>query len=339
MHTVPVIDVASLVDPSADAAAVEACAKTIDTACRDVGFFCVTGHGIDLECLGALDHAARGFFALDADEKARIAMIRGGRAWRGWFAEGDELTAGRPDHKEGIYFGTELSAEDPRVVAGVPLHGANLFPERPTELREAVLEWMRGITALGQAVLGAMAMALGLERDWFARNVTADPTVLFRIFRYPVVDDPGGWGVAEHTDYGLVTLLAHDGTPGLEVRPRGDETWIDVPVVPGAFVVNLGDMLEAMTAGRYRSTPHRVRIPDPGEAPPDGRMSFPLFLDPGFDVPVAPIPVDVGGPHDDAPPRWDGLDLTTVTGTYGDYLTAKVGRVFPGLAQRNRVVR
>lgn len=339
MHSVPVIDVAPLVDASADLRAVEACAAAIDAACRDVGFFCITGHGVDPARLATMDRAARAFFALDTDEKARVAMARGGRAWRGWFAEGDELTAGRPDHKEGVYFGTELAAEDPRVVAGVPLHGANLFPERPTELRDAVLEWMRAATAVGQAVLGAMALALGLERDWFARHVTADPTVLFRIFRYPVVDDPGGWGVAEHTDYGLVTLLAHDGTPGLEVRPRGDETWIDVPVVPGAFVVNLGDMLEAMTGGRYRSTPHRVRIPDPGESPPDGRLSFPLFLDPGFDVPVAPIPVALGGPHDDAPRRWDGLDLATVTGTYGEYLTAKVARVFPALAARTDTAR
>ncbi len=334
MTDVPVVDVAALGDPTATPADVAACIHAIDTACRRVGFFLVTGHGIPAGRLSELDGLARAFFALDADEKARIAMSRGGRAWRGWFAEGDELTSGRPDHKEGVYFGTELPADDPRVAAGVPLHGANLFPDRPPGLRDVVTDWMEAVTALGQNILGAMAVALGLDRDWFARHLTADPTVLFRIFRYPVVDDPGGWGVGEHTDYGLVTLLAHDGTPGLEVRPRGTDTWVDVPVVPDSFVVNLGDMTEAMTGGRYRSTPHRVRVPDPAEAPPDGRLSFPLFLDPDFDAPVAALPISdsVPGPHDDAPVRWDGLDLAEVTGTYGDHLVAKVSRVFPGLA-------
>lgn len=333
---VPVIDVGVLRDASADADALDACVRAIDAACRQVGFFLVVGHGIDPTLLTRLDAAARAFFALPDAVKAEVAMARGGRAWRGWFPAGDELTAGRPDGKEGIYFGTDLGPDDPRVVARLPLHGENLFPAEPPELAGLVIEWMTTVTELGQTVLGGMALALGLERDWFARHLTADPTVLFRIFRYPSSDVPAdGWGVGEHTDYGLITLLAHDGTPGLEVRPRGSDEWVDVPSVPGAFVVNLGDMCEAMTAGRYRSTPHRVRVPDPGEAPSDGRLSFPLFLDPDFTAPVEllPIPDAVAPAHDDAHRRWDGIDLTTIGGTYGDYLVAKVSRVFPPLAR------
>jgi len=341
MSVVPVVDIAALRSPNAAPSARDDCARAIDAACRDVGFFCITGHGVAPDRLARLDALAREFFALDDTEKAAVAMARGGPAWRGWFAEGTELTAGRPDHKEGIYFGAELPADDPRVRAGLPLHGANLFPARPAGLRAAVSAWIDTMTALGQDVLSGVSLGLGLPADWIATHLTADPTVLFRIFRYPVVaDDPDGWGVAEHTDYGLITLLAHDGTAGLQVRPRGTDAWLEVPADEGAIVVNLGDMLEAMTGGRYRSTPHRVRPPRAGEAPAGGRLSFPFFLDPGFDVPVVPIPLPAAGSINEAPPaRWDGLDLTGVSGTYGDYLTAKVAKVFPALAERTGAAR
>ena len=335
MTGVPIVDIAALRDPSSSVALLDDCARAIDAACREVGFFLVTGHGVDPARLAALDALARSFFALDEDEKAAVAMEHGGTAWRGWFAEGGELTSGRPDHKEGIYFGAELPADDPRVTAGLPLHGPNLFPARPAGLRTAVLEWIATMTVLGQDVLRGVSLALGLPAGWIGDRLTADPTVLFRIFRYPPRPMPHrGWGVAEHTDYGLITLLAHDGTPGLQVRPRGAADWVDVPADPGTFVVNLGDMLEAMTRGRYRSTPHRVRPPVPGEGPDDGRLSFPFFLDPGFDTPVEPIPTVDGGALDEAPARWDGLDLAEVSGTYGDYLVGKVARVFPELARR-----
>jgi isopenicillin N synthase-like dioxygenase len=334
MPAVPVVDIAALRDPSSDASALDACARAIDAACRDVGFFCITGHGISPRRLGTLDALAREFFAQPEDVKAAIAMAKGGTAWRGWFAEGTELTAGRPDRKEGIYFGTELPDDDPRVVAGLPLHGRNQFPDRPEGLRETVLEWIESMTSLGQDVLRGMSIGLGLDADWIREHLTTDPTVLFRIFRYTaVVDDSKDWGVAEHTDYGLITVLAHDGTPGLQVRPRGTDEWLDVPGGPEVIVVNLGDMLEAMTGGRYRSTPHRVRRPMPEQVRAGGRLSFPFFLDPGFDVEIAPIPLEDGGTLDPAPERWDGLDLAEVGGTYGDFLTAKVAKVFPALAR------
>jgi isopenicillin N synthase-like dioxygenase len=132
--------------------------------------------------------------------------------------------------------------------------------------------------------------------------------------------------VAEHTDYGLLTILADDGTPGLEVRGRSG--WRPVEPVPGGFVCNLGDMLERMTAGRYRSTPHRVRPPASGE----DRLSFPFFFDPGWDAEVAPLPLAGTPPADDPADRWDHASVHEVTGTYGDYLTGKVRKVFPDLA-------
>jgi isopenicillin N synthase-like dioxygenase len=253
-------------------------------------------------------------------------MGRGGRAWRGWFPVGGELTSGVPDRKEGIYFGAELGAEHPRVRAATPLHGPNLFPERPAEMRPVVLALLDALTALAHRLMRGLACGLGLDAGWFAREVTGDPTILFRIFRYPPLPAharPGEWGVGEHTDYGVLTMLHQDGTGGLEVRAR--HGWVDVAPVPGALVCNLGDMLERMTGGRYRSTPHRVR-----NLGGRSRLSFPFFFDPGWDAVVRPVP-GCEVPVKDGVARWDGADPIEFSGTYGEYLLAKVSRVFPAL--------
>ena len=209
-------------------------------------------------------------------------MPRGGRAWRGWFPVGGELTSGIPDRKEGIYFGAELPPEDERVRAGRPLHGPNLFPHRPAALRDAVLEYIEALTTLGQTIMRGLALGLGLERDWFEADLTADPVVLFRIFHYPPGPDDG-WGVGEHTDYGLLTMLMQDGVGGLQVRTS--QGWVDVPPDPELMVCNVGDMLERLTRGRYVSTAHRARSDRARD-----RLSFPFFFDPGWDAEVRPIP-------------------------------------------------
>jgi isopenicillin N synthase-like dioxygenase len=235
--------------------------------------------------------------------------------------------------KEGIYFGEELDDGDPRVRAGLPLHGANLFPRRPEGLRDAVLAYMDATTTLGHTLLRGMAVGLGLDEGWFDDHLTAEPLVLFRIFHYPPLESVDErWSVGEHTDYGLLTMLAQDASGGLEVR--GPHGWIDAPPIENAFVVNLGDMLERMTDGRYRSTPHRVR-----NASGLDRLSFPLFLDPSWNAEVRPVPhASAGqGASRDTGNRWDGEDVHAWSGTYGEYVVTKVGRVFPAL--RDEVLR
>lgn len=312
---VPVIDVSGADAPAA-----------IDHACRTHGFFALTGHGIAASQRQRLIGLARQFFALPADRKQEVSLARGGSAWRGWFPLGDELTSGVPDLKEGFYVGRELPP-DPR-----PLHGPNLWPHDVPELCEAVTTWMAAMETLGQRVLAAMAAGLGLEADWFRTHLTADPTVLFRIFTYPPhpTGDAGRdrWGVAEHTDYGLLTLLTHDGTPGLEVRV-GDR-WLAVPHDPDLVVCNLGDMLDRLTSGRYRSTPHRVRNVGDHE-----RISLPFFLDPGWDARIEPVQLPDDATWvvpDDRAARWDRANLHDLDGVYGDWLLAKVTKVFPQLA-------
>ncbi|TKK77133.1 isopenicillin N synthase family oxygenase [Herbidospora galbida] len=308
MTTLPVIDVSPLLDGGpADRVAAE-----IEAACVDSGFFYVSGHGVSAELIGALDDCARRFFALPEETKLKIAMSRGGRAWRGFFPVGGELTSGKPDLKEGVYFGAEREPD------GRPLHGRNLFPEEIPEMRSVVLRYLDEVERAAQAVLSGVALSLGLPRDHFSAGSTADPTVLFRIFHYPPgVDD--SWGVGEHTDYGLLTLLLQDSNAGLQVRTsRG---WVDAPPIPGTFVCNIGDMLDRLTGGHYRSTPHRVF-----NATGRDRLSFPFFFDPGWDSELPPLPPTAKGFR-----RWDGQDLRAFTGTYGDYLLGKVSKVFPGL--------
>lgn len=312
--SLPIIDLSSL---SVD---------TLREACARHGFFYIAGHGVDEALERRLEEATAHFFSLPVEAKQQIAMTEGGRAWRGWFPLGGELTSGIPDIKEGLYFGEELGPDDFRVRAGWPMHGGNLFPAEVPELRSAVLDFIAAQCGVGQRVLQAMARSLELAPDFFERQLTARPLPLFRIFHYPATQDASGWGVGEHTDYGLLTILKQDNCGGLEVKTPGG--WVNAPPVPGTFVCNLGDMLDRMTGGRFRSTPHRVR-----NTSGRSRFSWPFFFDPAFDAQVAPLPGALIRPvEQDAAERWDRASVHGLIGTYGDYLVSKVSRVFPHLA-------
>jgi isopenicillin N synthase-like dioxygenase len=334
MDSLPVIDLTAIgsgpereISRSTPAAPAEVeTAESIHAACRDVGFFYVVGHGMDPSLLHRLDSLSREFFALGEGEKREIAMARGGRAWRGWFPVGAELTSGIPDMKEGIYFGADLAPDDPRVLAGTLLHGPNLFPTRPAELASVVLAYMDAMTRIGQSLLSAMGIALGLGRSWFRENLTSDPLTLFRIFRYPPMEaGDERWSVGEHSDYGLLTLLAQDESGGLQVKTAAG--WIEAPPIPDSFVCNLGDMLERLTGGMYRSTPHRVRNTQAFD-----RLSFPFFLDPSWDAAVDRLPFTARPDDKEAAGRWDHTSVHDLSGTYGEYISNKVKKVFPALS-------
>lgn len=323
--SVPVIDVTALVERRVDATLV---ADEIGRACRDTGFFYVVGHGVGRELCERLAEHSRRFFALPELEKMRIRMELGGRAWRGYFPLGGELTSGVPDEKEGLYFGEELADDHPLVVARTPMHGKNLFPDLPG-FRATVLEYIEALTQLGHALMRGIAQSLALDEDYFDTRYTHDLLVLFRIFRYPPLrlarTTDERWGVGEHTDYGLLTMLLQDDVGGLEVTSRSG--WVAAPPIEGSFVCNIGDMLDRMTRGQYRSTPHRAR----NESTRD-RLSFAFFFDPSFDARIHPIEGLADEPFtDDARERWDRASVHDFAGTYGDYLLAKVSRVFPQL--------
>ncbi len=318
---IPVIDIAPLVTDAAPAPV----ASQLGAACREHGFFYITGHGVDDALCQRLESLSREFFARSVDEKLRINMALGGRAWRGYFRVGDELTSGKPDLKEGVYFGQELADDHPAVVARTPLHGRNLWPEVP-RFRETVLEYMETLTRVGHQLMAGLSLSLGLPASYFDEHYTRDPLVLFRIFNYPYSPDrTDSWGVGEHTDYGVLTILRQDDTGGLQVKSRGQ--WIDAPPIPGTFICNIGDMLDRMTRGIYRSTPHRVVTSVKRD-----RLSFPLFFDPNFEAEVQPIAELAGqAVPDDAQERWDKASVHELSGAYGDYLLGKVSKVFPQL--------
>ncbi|WP_418122313.1 isopenicillin N synthase family dioxygenase [Variovorax sp. 160MFSha2.1] len=322
----PLIDVSALV---AGTAGRDAVAAQIGAACRAHGFFYVTGHGVDPALVKRLEELSHRFFELPEETKMRWRMALGGRAWRGYFPLGGELTSGRPDWKEGLYLGTELPDTHPLVQAKTPVHGPNLFPEVPG-FRETILEYMAAVTQLGHRLMEGIALSLGLEAGYFAKRYTADPLILFRLFNYPSQPVPEGldvqWGVGEHTDYGLLTILHQDHIGGLAVHTPGG--WIDAPPVAGSFVCNIGDMLDRMTGGLYKSTPHRVKRNTSGH----DRLSFPLFFDPNFEARVQRIEGLAGAEaRDDSAERWDRANVHAFSGRYGDYLLAKVSKVFPQL--------
>jgi isopenicillin N synthase-like dioxygenase len=201
---IPIIDIRDLVaaDPGQQSVAAQ-----LGQACRESGFFYIVGHGVDEALLARLRELSKQFFAQDVETKLRIRMSLGGRAWRGYFRVGDELTSGKPDQKEGLYFGAEVAADHPLVKAGTPLYGPNLFPAEPASFRETVLDYMAALTRLGHRLMAGLALSLDLDESYFAKHCTGEPLTLFRIFNYPPPPDPSLWGVGEHTDYGLLTIL------------------------------------------------------------------------------------------------------------------------------------
>ena len=320
---IPIIDIQPLISGTGQRQAV---AEQIGQACRRNGFFYIVGHDINEELQHRLERLSRQFFAQNIETKLAIRMAKGGRAWRGYFPVGNELTSGKPDLKEGLYFGAELPDDHPLVKAGVPMHGANLFPANIPHLRETVIEYMKAMTQLGHQLMAGIALSLDLNEAYFAERYTAEPLTLFRIFNYPpnaAPDREAQWGVGEHTDYGLLTILRQDQSGGLQVQSNAQ--WIDARPVANSFVCNIGDMLDRMTGGLYRSTPHRVQ-----NNSGDDRLSFPFFFDPNFNAEIKPIPTSRQA-SEDKRERWDQQSIHEFRGTYGEYLLSKVAKVFPEL--------
>jgi len=317
INAIPLIDFSNFIQNKF------AIAKQVNEACLQHGFFYVAGHGVSPFLQNRLSLVSENFFALPEKEKMQIAMHKAGKAWRGYFPLNSELTSGKPDLKEGIYFGTELDHDDTRVQQGIPLHGANLFPVNPTGFKQAVLEYMDAVTNVGHLVMKAISLSLQLEEDYFFKKYNQDPLILFRIFHYPPQKSQMQWGVGEHTDYGLLTILKQDDTGGLQVKTTTG--WMEAPPIENTFVCNIGDMLERLTGGLYRSTPHRVMNTSGKD-----RYSFPLFFDPGFDTRIEPIE-SVTHIHETKNRRWDKSSVHEFSGTYGEYLINKIGKVFPGL--------
>ena len=278
----PIIDVRGLFSP--DPADRQAVADALGRAAREVGFFYISGHGIAATRIAALREAAKAVFAQDFDAKMRhhIAL---GRGHKGYVPEGSEwYGSGRPDLKEAWDIGFECADDHPFVLAGQPLIGGNKWPDLPG-FRDAVDAYYADVFALGRTLFRGFALALGQDEHAFDDLVTCPPSKL-RLIHYPV--DPSAEdapGIGAHTDYECFTLLLAD-QPGLEVL-NGEGRWIDAPPVSvdgeELFVINVGDMLEVMTAGQFVATTHRVRKVQAE------RYSFPLFFACDYATKIRPL--------------------------------------------------
>ncbi|EFA78076.1 Probable iron/ascorbate oxidoreductase [Heterostelium album PN500] len=318
----PIIDISSFVNKESQESDRLLVVQQIRDACLVHGFFYLVGHGVQQELIDRLDSLSRLFFQLDEETKQKYRMELGGKAWRGFFSLGGELTSGKPDMKEGLYLGQELEQDHP-----LPIHGPNLFPTEVEGFKATILEYIDQITQLGHRVMEALSLSLNLDSQYFSKNYTADPLILFRIFNYrtQVADDASErWGVGEHTDYGLLTILYQDNIGGLQVKVP-NQGWIPAPPIKNSFICNIGDMLERVTGGLYRSTPHRVALNTTGK----DRLSFPIFFDPNFNAKVRPI--EGIETSDNSTERWDKSSVFSFEDTYGQYLLKKIGLVFPDL--------
>ncbi|MAQ84757.1 MAG: 2OG-Fe(II) oxygenase [Maritimibacter sp.] len=253
-------------------------------ACRDTGFFLLKGHGVPDDLIAGVFAQADTFFAKPDAEKQPLSISKNPHN-RGWARIGSESlddTSGQIDSKEAFNVGLDLAEDDPRVLAGEPFRGVNVWPDQPG-FRDTMLAYYNAVWRLGTDLHHAIATDLGLPADYFAEHFDA-PLAILRILAYPEAKGTEGEiGAGAHTDYGSVTLLLTDGEAGLQVKPRGGD-WTDVPHVPGAYVVNIGDCLMRWSNDIYVSTPHRV-LP-----PKRRRRSIAFFLDPNPDSVIRALP-------------------------------------------------
>lgn len=280
-QTVPAIAAGPLLTPGHPGRA--AALGQVAQAARETGFMVLHEAPITAADVARVIEAFAAFFALPAEEKARVGMARTGSN-RGWGAPlGEQVDPqANPDYKEVFDIGLDLAPDDP--LTALPFYGPNLWPERPAGFRTTMLDYYARASRLSLGLLGALAEAIGEEAHYFDDKFAA-PMALLRGNYYPPRPAWAGardYGIAPHTDYGCLTLLASDGVPGLEVETRTGN-WIAVEAPPGSFVINFGEMFEMWTGGRVRATPHRVR------GGPEARLSVPFFFNPSHDTNVAPI--------------------------------------------------
>jgi isopenicillin N synthase-like dioxygenase len=297
----PIIDIAALpasrvrCDQSPPAELVRA----IDAACVEIGFFVVTGHGLD-EPLASVFSAAHELFALPQRAKETMAM-----ADRQGFV---------PAHHRLL---DETLHSAPMEYYDVGMGDGGRWPP-PGELpsfQSTLRSYQSRVLDLAGDLLRVIAAALGLDLAFFAERMT-EPQCFLRMMHYePRPRDRATVLTDPHTDYGLITLLATDGVGGLEVRSRNGE-WTMVSAPAGSLVVNLGDMLARWTNDHYVSTPHRVSAPRQSD-----RFSVPFFVNPDPWAVVSCLPSCVDEAHPCRYPAVTASEFLAERIRQGGYMT------------------
>ncbi|MEU4033377.1 isopenicillin N synthase family dioxygenase [Streptomyces collinus] len=259
----------------------------LHSAAHDVGFFQLVGHGVTPAETDALLTAMRAFFDLPEADRLALDNVNSPH-FRGYTRIGDERTQGARDWRDQLDIGAERPAHTPRP--GEPpywwLEGPNQWPAALPELRTAALTWIDRLSAVAQRLLRELLTAIGAPADFYDPIFGEHAHPHLKLVRYPgSAGDGTDQGVGAHKDYGFLTLLLQDTVGGLQVQ-RDDHRFHDVPPLDGAFVVNLGELLEVATNGYLIATNHRVVSP-PGATE---RFSVPFFYNPRLDARVEPLP-------------------------------------------------
>jgi isopenicillin N synthase-like dioxygenase len=298
-HAIPVIDVADYL--AGRPGALQSTARQVHDALTTVGFLVVTGHDVPppliertfAEAKRLHDMPMAGKLALKMNEHNNGYMAMGRYAvWTSDVNRNDQ-----PDLNEAFFIKRERAPDNPLRRSGRRFVGENVWPDEAIlpEFRARALEYADTMDDFARRMLPAVAVAIDLPPDWFAKAFS-ESQFSFRLSHYPpVVAAANQFGIAPHTDSNFMTFLAQSDIPGLQVRmPSGD--WLDVPFVPGSFAVNAGDMMKRWTNGRFKSTPHRA-------LPPVGRHRYaiPFFLGPNFDQVIECLPTCTDAAN---PPRW-----------------------------------
>lgn len=272
----PVVDLAALC--AGDGLRAEA-VHQLGSACREYGFFYLTNHGINRNLTEALECFSRRFFRRTQVEKNLWHLSTDRTPTRGYLPVEHSLNLVNPCRREGLHFEVTHSKDFSPVWREGSCGISNVYPN-VAGWREVLLIYAAQATRVGHAVLEGVALSLGLAASHFRDGNLINPHILFRVYNYPshnekqIVDSAEStvWGVGEHRDEGLLTVMHQNCADGLEVETtRG---WINVPTIPGALVCNLGKATARMTNGQYRSSVHRVAC----KAGVRDRMSFPVCI-------------------------------------------------------------
>jgi isopenicillin N synthase-like dioxygenase len=255
-----------------------------------VGFFIVINHGVPYVLIEQTFAEAKRFHAQSQTDKHAVLMNAHNN---GFMAAGrynvstsrvSEASA-KPDLNEAFFIKRERRPDDPLVLAERRFAGPNEWPSKLPGFRQKVLQYTDCVDALARRLLPPLALSLDLAANTFDAAF-AESQFSFRLSHYPAVREREAdqYGIAPHTDANFLTFLAHSEVPGLQIRTSADH-WLDVPYIPGSFVVNSGDMLHRWTNARYQSTPHRALAPIEQD-----RYAIPYFFGPHLDTVIECLP-------------------------------------------------
>jgi isopenicillin N synthase-like dioxygenase len=329
MTTLPVLDLAPFIhDPSSVAA--HAFIEQLRDICHDVSFFYVRGHGVPTVADEGIERAAREVFALPLEDRLAIENVNSPQ-FRGYTRNGGEYTAGKQDRREQLDIGPEDPEPNlgPDSPAWMRLRGPNLWPAALPSFRPAVEAWLAELDQLGSHLLRALATALGQPADFFAPIVDPRPDFRLKIIRYPAATSPEErQGLGEHRDAGFLSIILQDDVGGLQVQR--DNEFIDVPRIPGTYVVNLGEMVQLLTHGYFRASIHRVVSPPLGV----DRLSIAYFHNPALHATLTPVslPPDLAA---QAPGGESADPANPILANFGDNTLKVRMRSHPDVAARH----